>query len=80
MVFTFPGNVLNANNTVQAYETSVVTLYSTSPVIKNARIHIATFDSDVSFRFNWTNCNTIANLWNKQYTLNYWCEKGYFKE
>jgi len=69
-------------------EASVATLYRDSTVLQSARIHIATFDADLStsggssFEYNWENCKIAAELFQSQdgVKVEYWCEKGFFKE
>lgn len=69
-------------------ESSVATLYRDSVAIQNARIHIATFDADLStsggttFEYNWENCKIAAELFHSQegVKVKYWCEKGFFRK
>lgn len=59
------------------------TLYRGSPIIENARIHIATFDAnDGDKAYNMGNCQIGQELFQNQpgVTVKYWCEKGKFKE
>jgi hypothetical protein len=58
------------------------TLYRGSPVIENARIHVATFDANEKEVYNIENCQTAAELFKKQQgvTVKYWCEKGRYKK
>ena len=72
--------------TIEVYakvsEDIIATLYRSSIILKNARIHVATFDVDINFRYNWENCQTASNLFQSQpgVKTQFWCEKGYFKE
>ena len=67
---------------------NIATLYKDSVVIKNARILIATFNSeekawgDGVFDYNWQNCLTAAHLFMAQpdAKTRFWCEKGSYKE
>ncbi len=72
-----------------ADEAEIATLYRSSPVIKNARIHVATFDAvsmgsepleQTTFDYNWENCLIAAELFQHQegVKVRYWCEKGRF--
>jgi hypothetical protein len=71
-----------------ASENDVATFYRSSVVIKNARYHIATFDSNVQkaggtvFDSNWENCLLAAELFQSQQGVKtrFWCEKGFYKE
>jgi len=58
------------------------TLYRGSPVMENARIHIATFDAKEKESYNMENCQIAAELFKKQpgVTVKYWCEKGSYKK
>ncbi|MDK9721247.1 MAG: hypothetical protein OEL53_08700 [Rhodospirillales bacterium] len=60
----------------------VYTLYRTSPLDPNMRIHMATFDADESSpTYNQENCQLAADLFTKQpgVTVRYWCEKGRYR-
>ena len=69
-------------------ENDVATMYRSSPVIDNARTHMATFDGDEKayegsrFDYNWYNCQLAAKLFNSQQDVisTFWCEKGFYKE
>jgi hypothetical protein len=58
------------------------TLYRGSPVIENARIHVATFDANEKEGYNMENCQITADLFMKKQgvTVKYWCEKGIYKK
>lgn len=58
------------------------TLYRSSIFESEMRIHMATFDADDSEKYNLENCQTAADLFQKQpgVAVKYWCEKGNFKK
>ena len=60
----------------------VYTLYRSSVVTPNARIHIATFDADESGDYNQENCWTAADLFQNQpgVRTRFWCEQGTYRE
>jgi hypothetical protein len=65
----------------------VYTLYRNSVTDRTAtghsamRIHIATFDANVSGAYNQENCDAAKKLFKQQggLTVDYWCEKGRHK-
>ena len=61
---------------------SVYTLYRSSPTDPSMRIHIASFDSDESEKYNQENCAVVLDLMQRQpgVTARYWCEKGHFRK
>ena len=69
---------------------TIYTLYRNSPVDKNMRIHVATFDSkEVTYQgtneeYNSHGCNLMASLLNSKSKMKgfskFWCEKGKFKK
>ncbi len=67
---------------------SVATLYRSSVAIDGARFHIATFDAadrtsnETTFDYNWSNCTIAASLFESQpgVKVDYWCEKGFFRQ
>tara|TARA_R110000787_G_scaffold81651_7_gene176892 strand:- start:799 stop:1089 length:291 start_codon:yes stop_codon:yes gene_type:complete len=69
-------------------EQEIATLYRSSVVIKNARIHIATFNATAKisdgdgFAYNWGNCLVAAELFQKQdgVKTRFWCEKGRYRK
>lgn len=68
-------------------EETTYTLYRNSPLIPNGRIHVASFDAkdgnaSQSMAYNNENCQTARELFQSQpdIIVNYWCEKGSFKE
>ena len=72
-----------------ASDSDIATLYRSSTVIENARIHVATFDANERtwvennrFAYNWENCQIAAELFQKQpgVSVRYWCEKGRYRE
>ena len=54
------------------------TLYRTSLIIENARMHVATFNADAGEGYNWDNCLIAAKLFQSQPDVKtyFWCEKG----
>ena len=54
------------------------TLYRTSLIIENARMHLATFNADQGEEYNWGNCLIAAKLFQSQPDVKtyFWCEKG----
>ena len=54
------------------------TLYRTSLIIENARMHVATFNADAGEGYNWDNCLIAAKLFQSQQDVKtyFWCEKG----
>jgi hypothetical protein len=58
------------------------TLYRSSVVLANARIHVATFDAKGDAAVNQENCDIARDVFAKQpgVTVRWWCEKGRFKE
>lgn len=92
LVLSTTGLMTFALDNANASERRVVTLYSSSSVIENYRAHIATFDADQPFGYNWGNCKIAADMWNQSIRENdprtpisgirvdYWCEKGRFRE
>ena len=54
------------------------TLYRTSLIIENARMHVATFNADAGEGYNWDNCLQAAKLFQSQPDVKtyFWCEKG----
>ncbi len=69
-------------------EDEVATLYRSSVVIENARMHVATFDAKIKafrgtiFDYNWENCQVAANLFQSQPSVKtkFWCEKGFYRK
>jgi len=64
-------------------ERGVYTLYRSSTVVQDARIHIATFDAgqktpEATSRYNLENCQVAASLFCEQAGVKvvYWCEPG----
>ncbi|SDV49843.1 hypothetical protein SAMN05216551_109185 [Chitinasiproducens palmae] len=61
----------------------VFTLYRSSRVLENARLHVATFDAkDPTGEYNRSNCEIAADLFQHQdgVKTRFWCEKGSFHE
>ena len=64
-------------------ESGVYSLYRSSTVIQDARIHIATFDAgqktpEATSQYNLENCQIAASLFREQEGVKvvYWCEPG----
>jgi hypothetical protein len=57
---------------------AVYTLYRTSVVMENARLHIATFNAADGAAYNNENCLSARDLFQQQSGVktNFWCEKG----
>lgn len=64
-----------------ASDGSVFTLYRTSALDTQMRLHVATFDANESAEYNSENCNTAMRLFQSQagVTVRFWCEKGRFR-
>lgn len=62
-------------------DNSVYTLYRSSILIPNARIHVATFNSADSDPYNEENCNLAKTLFQSQPKIltTFWCEKGTYQ-
>ncbi|MBA3774614.1 MAG: hypothetical protein H0X13_19620 [Ramlibacter sp.] len=65
-----------------ASDGDVFTLYRSSPLDTEARIHVASFDSLDGGSYNRENCDIAQGLFLKQggVTARYWCEKGRFRK
>ncbi len=63
-------------------EGRVAALYRSSRDFPEMRIHIATFDADEKFEYNWENCQVAAGLFQEQpgVKVRYWCEKGRYRK
>lgn len=57
-------------------------LYRNSVLDSSLRIHVATFDASDGLKYNMENCQTAADLFQKQPGVNtkFWCEKGNFRK
>ena len=75
------GGFVYAGLGVRTPEGRVYTLYRSSAMNENARIHVATFDADAEEQYNKENCDTARSLFQSQdgVKVKYWCEKGFFK-
>lgn len=60
----------------------VYTLYRSSPIDPNMRIHIATFNAADGEQYNSENCRIGSGAFRAQpgVTVRYWCEKGQFRK
>jgi hypothetical protein len=58
------------------------TLYRTSVVMPDARLHVATFDAKDGEKYNNGNCQTARELFQAQpgVKTRFWCEKGRFRQ
>lgn len=61
------------------------TLYRSSAVVENARVHVATFDSaddTADNRYNRSNCELAADLFQHQpgVETRFWCERGRYRK
>jgi hypothetical protein len=58
------------------------TLYRSSVIMPDGRLHIATFDAADGDRYNDENCRAAQTLFQAQpdVKVRYWCEKGRFKK
>jgi len=77
----FAGSIL-VWASVTTNKTDIYTLYRSSTVIEEARIHVATFDViDDQFGYNKENCSLAAKLFKRQpdTEVSFWCESGRFK-
>ena len=77
-VLMVAADAAGADNNTQ----SVVTLYRTSAVDSEMRLHIATFDTDEGASYNSENCQITAQLFQGQpgVTVRYWCEPGPYRQ
>jgi hypothetical protein len=66
---------------IKASKSTVYTLYRTG-LAEKPRIHVATFDAYGEEEYNRANCYIAKGLFKNQpgVVVDYWCEKGYFKE
>ena len=57
------------------------TLYRTSVVMENARLHVATFDAADGAPYNNENCLSARDLFQQEPAVKttFWCEKGKFR-
>lgn len=65
-----------------AFSSSVYTLYRSSLIDPNLRVHVATFDASGREEYNRENCAIAAKLFGDQpgVRTKFWCEKGRFKD
>ena len=58
------------------------TLYRSSVVLENARLHVASFDAADGERYNNENCQQAQELYQGQpgVKVKFWCEKGRFQK
>ena len=81
MIFVIPAQAIDLFNK-RVGEDRFFTLYRNSVTGKEKRFHVATFDADEKEDYNRGNCEIAKDLFQKQpgVTVNYWCEKGYYKK
>jgi hypothetical protein len=60
----------------------VFTLYRSSPIDANMRIHVASFDASDGEKYNRENCELATQLYKAQpgVTVRYFCEKGRYRK
>ncbi len=60
----------------------VFTLYRSSPLDANMRIHVASFDASDGEKYNRENCELAGQLFKAQpgVTVRYFCEKGRYRK
>lgn len=63
-------------------DSTFYTLYRSSVLDADMRLHVATFDAKEDEGYNMENCQIAAELFARQpgVTVRYWCEKGRFRE
>jgi hypothetical protein len=54
-------------------------LYRSSLAMKNARLHIATFDAADGAAYNNENCLSARDFFQPDVKTNFWCEKGRYR-
>ncbi|MEQ8347025.1 MAG: hypothetical protein RIB84_12655 [Sneathiellaceae bacterium] len=61
---------------------NVFTLYRSSRVLPDARLHVATFDAAAGREYNLGNCLIARDLFARQPGVKvlYWCEEGRFEK
>lgn len=72
---------LTACGAGSASDSQVFTLYRSSPINVNMRIHVATFDAADGEAYNRENCELASRLLGAQpgVTVRYFCEKGRYR-
>lgn len=63
-------------------EADTYTLYRSSVLLENARLHVASFDAADGAKYNDENCQQAQELYQGQpgVKVKFWCEKGRFKK
>ena len=61
---------------------SSYSLYRNSVMDETARIHVGTFDSSDGDKYNQSNCDIAAKLFQQQEGVKtkFWCEKGKYRK
>ena len=62
-------------------DATAYTLYRNAMLSENARVHIATFDSEHGAAYNNENCLSARDFFQQQSGVktNFWCEKGRYR-
>lgn len=78
----FPMFLILNGCTPSANDDNFYTLYRTSPIDTNSRIHVATFDADEKNNYNRENCSVAQELFASQKGIitKFWCEKGRYRK
>lgn len=83
LAFGFVIAVFSNHASTTEYPEKPVTLYRSSLVDPNIRVHVATFDAEnMSLTYNSENCEIAAQLFENQLgvTVKYWCEPGRYQQ
>jgi hypothetical protein len=74
--------ILTACSISGASESQIYTLYRNSVFDENMRLHVATFDTTESEKYNRENCDQAQQLFQSQQGVKtkFWCEKGRFRK
>ncbi len=78
----FLGVVIFSMLCISCTDGDVYTLYRSSVVIEDIRIHVATFDAKDGEAYNHENCQVAQELFQKQDEVKtkFWCEKGRYRK
>lgn len=81
-VTSVSSSVCIADSGSQVSADCIYTLYRSSVVDANMRIHIATFNADAEEAYNRETCDIARELFQRQpgVKVRYWCEKGEYKK
>lgn len=63
-------------------DSDTYTLYRSSAVLENGRLHVASFDAADGDKYNSENCQQAQELFQSQsgVKVKFWCETGRFKK